>query len=112
MKGVERKHDRVVKVPPGYQICPECGGSGGYRPAQIECSTCKTQGYIKAEDTGSYGETRPAPVESNITCKVCKQQVARITFLTDGGEIGVCACSWTSWLFQPDNKVYRSTIKD
>ena len=60
MKVERDTNGTVVKVPEGYLICPECNGTGGYRPAQIECPSCKTQGYI----------AQPAPQpEPNVTMR-------------------------------------------
>ena len=57
----------------------------------------------------SYQETYPAACESGVTCKVCTEEVAVITFEEDGTKTGVCRCRWTSWLFYEDGKVVRST---
>lgn len=57
-----------------------------------------------------YSETRPGGVESDVTCRECEKQVTKITFCVDGSDVGVCACPWTTWMFESNGKVYRSAL--
>lgn len=38
----------------------------------------------------------PAAVRTNVWCPKCHCTVLAITFAPDG-DVGVCACKWTSW---------------
>ena len=46
----------------------------------------------------TYRESRPAACESGVTCRKCGEDVVVITF-SPSGDVGVCACPWTSWWF-------------
>lgn len=58
-----------------------------------------------------YIETRPAACSSGVTCRECQEEVEWITFLADGVNVGVCACSWTTWM-KSERKVFRSTTNE
>ncbi len=47
----------------------------------------------------AYAETHPAACATGVTCRVCGEEVVRMTF-TESGDFGSCACSWTLWRFE------------
>lgn len=59
-----------------------------------------------------YKELRPVARLSGITCRECQEEVEWVTFLVQGGWVGVCACSWTSWWIEDEGIVLRSTTNE